>query len=294
MPRISGDPANFMSSENLDTSAAVLVLGDPSPANAVAQRPPEPSTKASPASKQGRPEASAPAGGGAPDLQKFSTEVGWQRQVALFGPGASAWLEEFRERGCAGPSADAYEAVLALRHHRIEQAAELLDRTWCWLLEADRIPVSMLQVVRRWYFTSAAYLDYLEDDFDRAEHRLAAASRAVGAAIQRRPFLLPLAMHCIDFFQQGVRISRQRRRWDEMVRRLERLRGVYAGDLPLCRLEGGRALSLGTLANVFAELPTEAEDDPFLEFLGSRELRLRSFDTIALKLGLDPRLVLSF
>ncbi len=229
----------------------------------------------------------------APQLQNFSRDVGWERQVALFGDEARAWIETFHDIGCAGPSSDSNQVVKLLHQGEIGQASELVTRLWHQISTFDQAPGSMALVMQRWFFTAAAYLDYLRGDLDRAENKLATAGRAVGGAIQRRPFLLPLAVHCIDFYQQAVRISRQRLCWSEMKHRLKHLRSVYAGDAPLCHLEGGSSVDFSVLTSAYDQFAEETRDpeDPFLQFLGSREIRLESFERAAVRLAVDPRIL---
>lgn len=231
-----------------------------------------------------------------PQFQRFSSDAGWERQVALFGVEALSWIEKFHASGCAATSADAYEMVLCLRRGERDRARGLADDIWSRIVGLDEVPGSMALIMRRWFFTSAAYLDFLDDAFEDAEAKLSTATQAVGAAISRRRFLAPFAVHCIDFYQQAIRISRQRRRWAEMRRRFDHLKAVYAGDAPLCRLETGEPFGFQALAATYdanAKASSDDSDQPFLEFLRSRSFRLNSFAKMAGQLSVDPRLVLS-
>ncbi|MEM1204209.1 MAG: hypothetical protein AAGN66_13345 [Acidobacteriota bacterium] len=200
----------------------------------------------------------------------------WLRYVRLHSEAGARWQEEYSSPEILRLTDIPDRALKLLRCSKKEEADSLLAS---YLVDAEaarpRIRNSIYWVLRRWYHSVKAYSVYLDDDYEGAKAHLLSAHGAVERAIEEEPALLPLADHCADFRFQNVRISRNRRRWDDLLEQAEALRSLARSELALCTVSG-KDIFITDLRDFLTSTPgIDAEEVAWLESLMSKDRRLR-------------------
>jgi len=181
------------------------------------------------------------------------------------GDEGNRWLQQFQAGRGIELTAALSMAVKLLQRHEISPAQRLLSSVDEALLSADE-PPSIVDVVRRWYFTSKAYLDYLCEDLPSARRSLQQARRHVETLISRHTFMTPIAVHCTDVRVQTARVARRENCWDEVVRVIEEIKETYAGTLPFCVLESGKAIGMVDVRDFYRSLPLSGKYERAAQF----------------------------
>lgn len=214
--------------------------------------------------------------------------------VALCGPEAERWMEEYRREEIHQLILWSEAAVSALRGRRLEKGEGLLARVSDHLKDLDgQIRPSLFHVLNRWYTSALAYLQYCRDEMEQAHASLFRAHDAVRAAIERRPFLVILATHCYDFRLQHARIARNCRRWQEMRRHIATGRRMLENRQPLCRLDSGDEVHLREV-DAFGAAILERQDEPREEVSSffDPEARRRTFESFVREIYALPGFVI--
>lgn len=177
--------------------------------------------------------------------------------LELCGSEAQAWLNEFRQRWSIAESC--FEGLALLRQHELGAGRRRLERA---LAGIDRLQggcPSVRHFLYRWYFAAAAYDQYCRQDLERAEEFLLKAHESVCDAISTHGFLIPFAVHCVDFRFQRARIARRRRQWPHVRAHLDSVRRMWAGEAPFCHLRDGRSVTLHEIRAFYSSLPLSGE-----------------------------------
>jgi hypothetical protein len=176
----------------------------------------------------------------------------WLHFAGRSGEVGQAWAAEYRRHF---PSVELSRRALALMHrHQIEEGHATLQEFARALEELQGIPSSMRSLMKRWYHGVAGYYFYCIEDFDQAQQSMCLADQAVVDAISESDFLLPLAVHCQEFCLHQARIARNRRRWTEMNRYLNRSRAMMLDLEPLCQTRQGSPIFFSTLGRFYSKL----------------------------------------
>ncbi|HEY0512810.1 MAG TPA: hypothetical protein VGH73_12950 [Thermoanaerobaculia bacterium] len=201
--------------------------------------------------------------------------------IARQGGEAELWTEEYTRPEHVEMIAATNRALQALRLRRIEAGRrELRAAEEGFRAAASTAPPSVHHILGRWYYGALAYLHYCTEEFAAAEEALERADEEVREAIDQARFLLPYATECYEFWFQRVRVARNRRRWDEVWRRIEIARQIFDGERPCCVLSDGTRIDMATVQDFYRGLPAldEAERRPLLRFLDeeSRQVWFRA------------------
>jgi hypothetical protein len=177
--------------------------------------------------------------------------------IPYCGDEAIRWLAAFQDEAVAGIAKQIFRSLTLFRVHDQEQArAELADSAHrIDRLEAEIESIPLL--LRRWHHSALAYQHYLDGDLEAAGNSLSDAQQALEAVIARHFFLLPLAIHSIDFRIQRARMARRENSWSDVQYHLDIVRRTYRGDHPFCQLPSG-PVALGDLRGFYLSLPVES------------------------------------
>lgn len=186
---------------------------------------------------------------------RFATTFGFLR---FCGHEAVRWSAHFESYG-APLAARISAALLELQRHEIERGSQRLNLLRSEIDALAHEHPTTAHVVRRWYFTAAAYHHYLLDDLEGAQAALDDAREEVRHALAAHWFMVPFAVHCTDFRIQSARIARRQNRWHEAKRRIEEIRRTYADKLPFCTLDDGEEIWMSTVRSFYRGI--ELDDD---------------------------------
>lgn len=213
----------------------------------------------------------------------------WFHFVSRSGAQGKEWLIEYlAESRTSLPNAIEL-ALQQLRRQRIREGKDLLDEVERELQRLEGVPPSVVLVMERFFWSTAAYYYYCVEELDLAGQALERAHQAVVDAIEHAPFLLPLAIHCHEFRLQHARIARYRRRWTEMRSCLQEVRGMLENEIPLCVLSGHRPLYLSTLVDFHRGIPLlETGEVEALRFFFDREHRTEAMNQVFMNLYAIP------
>jgi len=190
--------------------------------------------------------------------------------VARLGGEGERWAAEYTRPEHIELMAGTNRALVALRARRIEEGRRELERVESRFREAEsRTTRDVHHVLGRWYYGMAAYYFYCIEDYPGAEEALDRGHEEVRQAIEHKPFLLPYAMECYDFWLQRIRIARSRRSWSEMWRRVEITRRITTGELPCCELSDGTTIDVKGVQAFYSafEALTDQERQPLRRVL---------------------------
>lgn len=193
--------------------------------------------------------------------------------IARRSPEAASWVDRYRCSGAAEIEAKSVRALLLLRGRQLDEGRLALAAAEEMLDGVRGLDALAGLIATRWISSVAAYLSYLEGDYERAASQLSQAGQAIAAAVDREELLLPFVHHCADFIAQRARMARDRRDWLEMRRQLDLLQAVNEGSEPLCELPGGRRVYFPELTAYYLSLPLTDQDHFLLRGLLDSELR---------------------
>jgi len=194
-------------------------------------------------------------------MKTEKTSRNWLRIIGLGGPEGRTWVETFQRSGTDEMIQSTHEALILLRAGKLDEGAAILDQVaaFCQFNEGDDAPTSILHLLRRHYYSVAAYRHYCFGDFssawaslDRAEHSL----RTVVA----NSFLVVLAESYIDFTIQKARIARSLRNWPLMWRCLWKARDMAENHVPLCSPDPERAIFCSTICDRLSSFELDEEE----------------------------------
>ncbi|HYU32691.1 MAG TPA: hypothetical protein VEW48_11055 [Thermoanaerobaculia bacterium] len=171
------------------------------------------------------------------------------------------WVERFSLPQHIAITATTTRALKLLRNRQMADGLRELDAAAEALCDVKRSDPDIFHTLQRWYFGALAYYYYCREEFSEAEQCLDAAHHEVREAIELRPFLLPLAPHCYDFWIQRVRIVRNQRRWNEMWHLVDIARQVFTGERPFCRLDDGTAIDFSALKTYYESMAPFSEEE---------------------------------
>ncbi|HWM90076.1 MAG TPA: hypothetical protein VN493_04860 [Thermoanaerobaculia bacterium] len=194
--------------------------------------------------------------------------------IARRGERAAHWVERYHQSGAADMETRSSHALQSLRTRRIAEGRCYLGQIEQTLPSLFAVESSIGHIVSRWFYSVAAYLHYLEDDFEGAEMLLGQAERAIRCAVSQEDILLPFAHHCMDFRLQKARIARDRQQWIMMRDHLEAVQGMNENTVPLCTLTDGREVRFPQIIDFYSSIGLSESDRNFLRSLLDTELRL--------------------
>lgn len=219
----------------------------------------------------------------------------WLEVIASRGSSAARWAESFAGSDVDEVCATFDESVAVLRRGNLEQGQSLLayGERKARTVVLD-LPCSK-DVMERWYFSAAAYLSYLQGDYDKAEGEILSAARAVSSAVTGMEFLLLLALHGYDLTLQLARIARGRRQWDEMWRYVALSREMLLGEKPLCRRGDSQEIWIGMVDDYYTPyVSSQARELLAVQRLLESGMRLTVFERIAQGIAVLPGFVVPF
>jgi hypothetical protein len=177
--------------------------------------------------------------------------------LSLCGEEAERWLRAVRSKVICGLAQDLDRALGALRGHDRVTALEVLQTVERRLVGLATPFPSIHHLLARYLCAVRAYYHYLSADLKGAKLDLQQAHDHLVRALSRNSFLMPLALHFIDFLSQRARIARREHRWREAQEYIDVVRGIYSEDQPFCRLDSGRFLRMSDLRSFFGSLPLD-------------------------------------
>jgi hypothetical protein len=222
---------------------------------------------------------------------------GWLYFAAVSGERGRIWEQEFR-RPDSFAVVDLAVRTLPLLHRRqLDEGRRLLAETETALesLRARHAGTSILFVLESLYYPLLALYNYRAGELAPAGQNLDRGTAALARAIELEPFLIPLAYRCAEFELHHARIARDRRRWAEMRRHLDRALAMIRGDLPFCALQGGAEVSLAEVQAFFRRLPAiDPRMADFARQLTDDATRHRLFDLFILGIYALPGFVIAY
>lgn len=222
----------------------------------------------------------------------------WTHFVAASGHAGSRWVEDYRRPENWKLVRLTDQALLKLRGRNIEQGGELLEQAGRQLARIRRVrraAAGVIPVLERWYYGVLAFQYYRQDRFDHAAQTMDRALEAVIAAVDAERFLVPLAHTCQEFHLHQARIARNRRRWADMHRRIETVRGMIENRLPLCVLGDGQPIFYTTLSEFYDSLgPLTEEEWSSVDGVVDIDLRRTFFHRFVRELYLLPGFVIQY
>lgn len=243
----------------------------------------------------GEEEPEAPRAAEAPAKAGVGSGLPWTHFVARSGPEGERWLEEYRQDDRRRLAGLTERALQQLRRQQIREGKELLDQVESGLARLDELPPSVLLVMQRFFWSTLAYYHYCVEDLEAAEQALEQAHRCVVSALEIAPFLMPLALHAHEFRLQRARVARHRRRWQEMRERLQEVRAMLEGRIPLLHLSDGRPIRFADLAEHYRAIPAlDAEEIDSLRIFFDREHCREKLDAFFLNLYVLPGVVIPY
>lgn len=224
---------------------------------------------------------------------------GWLYFAAVSGERGRAWEQEFRRPESFGIVDLTVRALPLLHRRQFEPARRLLAEAETALEalreRAPEIRASILFVLDSLYYPLLALHDYRVGELAPAERNLERGARALASAIEMEPFLVPLAYRCAEFELHHARIARDRRRWEEMRRHLDRALAMIRGSHPFCGLPGGADITLAEVQAFFRGLPPVApEMERFSRQLTDDSTRHHLFDLFILGIYALPGFVVAY
>ena len=191
---------------------------------------------------------------------KESSPFPWVRFVALCGAEGRSWAEDYR-RGMPAMQL-CQDAVAAAQRRRSEEARTLLERAWEDLRTLRGfLDPSVCSVVERWYYGARGFYLYAREAFDEADCTMARAQGTVAEAIERKRWLVPLALDCYELELHRARIARERQHWARMREHAEKAWRMRDGRLPFCSLRDGTSLGLAELQRFYRSVPEAPPED---------------------------------
>jgi hypothetical protein len=219
----------------------------------------------------------------------------WYDYVSLSGEEGRRWVAEYRTSPYAVVPELAQKSLALLRAHEIAAGREILSQIENHLRHIPSAPRSILHVLERWLYGTVGYYHYVVEDYEAAEKALDRAHEVITAAISLSPFLLPLANHCPEFVLHRARISRSRRRWDEMRRDIGLARRMTENQFPLCTLSDGRAIDYRCLGEYYLAISALNEGQrETVHGLLNDEVRLRRFERFVAAIYALPGFVIPY
>lgn len=220
----------------------------------------------------------APQSSGDLKLTPGDVEPNWLYFVARSGEVGQQWAEEYSSAASRALLDAAFQALALLRRRQLEAGEARLRVAKTLLRQLERAAPPTFLALQRWYYGALAYNHYCREDFEAAERVLDQAHAAVRDAIDAQRFLIPFARDCFDFTFQRCRISRSRRRWQELHHRLEITCDVVEGRRPYCVLRDGTLLDLAAVRRFYDSLPAlTAEERESLRPVYDEDLRRQRF-----------------
>ena len=211
-------------------------------------------------------------------LTPGDVEPNWLYFVARSSEAGRQWAEEYCSSASRALLDAAFQALALLRRRQLEAGEARLRAAKSLLLQLERAAPPTFLALQRWYYGALAYNHYCREEFEMAEHVLDRAHAAVRDAIDAQRFLIPFARDCFDFTFQRCRISRFRRRWQELRQRLEITCDVVEGRRPYCVLHDGTRLDLAAVRHFYDSLPAlTVEERASLRPLYDEDLRRQRF-----------------
>lgn len=177
------------------------------------------------------------------------------------GEEAARWLSELNTRESSAIRETLRNALKILKRGDLEQGSAMLIAVDAALRTLSTRFTSVPRVMRRQYLSILAYLHYRSGRLEEARTSLEEAHHEVQWLAESHPFLLPIAIQCVDIYTQSARIERHENRWREVERYLGILGEIYRDQRPLCVFSTGRSVRLSDLRRFFAALQL---DDPSL------------------------------
>lgn len=178
-------------------------------------------------------------------------ELGYLR---FCGDEAARWRSELNTRESAGIRETLRRALKVMQRGELEQGSAMLDAADAALRALSAQFPSVPRFMRRQYLSILAYFHYRSGRLEEARVDLEEAHQEVRWLAESHPFLLPIAIQCIDIYTQSARIARHENRWREVERYLGILGGIYRDERPLCVLSTGRPVRLSDVRGFFTAL----------------------------------------
>jgi hypothetical protein len=217
----------------------------------------------------------------------------WLGLVRRSGPEGRRWADAYRRWE---PVAALNAECLRLLHAgAFAQGSDLLARFRAEVDAASAADPATRAVLERWYEAVHGYRLYALGRYRAADAAMRRAADAVARAVFHLPALLPLVHHCHEFRLHRARISRNRRRWQEMWGHVEEVRGMFEGRRPYCLLPDGRAVGLAELQAFYAAAgPLEGEErEAAVQVLDDAE-RMRGLDAFVHRMCRIPGFVIPY
>lgn len=219
---------------------------------------------------------------------------GWLHFVGRSGEEGRRWATAFRRPEHVEILRAAAGSLARLHQHDVPGGRDLLLRTEEGLRGLDGISASVRFALEAVHHPLRAYYHYAIGELDEAGEHLDRADEAIAAAVGQERVLLPLAHHGSEFRLHRARIARNRRRWEEVHRYIAETREMMEERRPLCVLEDGTPVTLGTLETFHAAIPGLTDSErAFLSGLFNRELRLRLFERFVARIYTQPGFVIA-
>jgi hypothetical protein len=206
-----------------------------------------------------------------------------------------SWVAEYQAPEHAAIPVLTQKALALLRTNQVAEGRDVLSQMEDHLAKTTAAPATILCVLERWLHGVAAYYHYVVEDYDEADASLNRAHAAITAAISGAVFLLPLANHCPEFVLHRARISRSRRRWDDMREDVATARRMTENQIPLCVLSDDSPVDYRRLERFYLSIPALSEEQQVsLTALLDDELRLRRFERFVAGIYALPGFVIPY
>ena len=203
----------------------------------------------------------------------------WRRMVRLSGPAAQSWVDDYEQH--LDLIQMSTKALKLCHRRRFEEGFEVLETMREGLEARQGLRESVEAVIERYYYGVLGYYFYCTRQWDEASQAMHRANQAVVRAVEKAPFLLPLADACHEFCLHHARIARNQGRWQDMFDRIADVRAMMRNLAPLCVLDDGTRVDYDTLTEHYHSLgeldPADREEIEPMLTEGGRVALLEQF-----------------
>jgi hypothetical protein len=231
-----------------------------------------------------------------PSERSVPQSLRWYYYIHLCGQEGRNWVQQYEMVQGMEIARKLDQAISLSRRRRLTEAQDLMKECSEGIRVARRkVDSSVLHVMDRWYFSTQAYLTYVEQDYDKALEQLGRSSESILRAIEKTPFLIGLASGFAEFTVHYARIARDQCRWEEMRRHFALARDMANDTRPLCQLRDGRRIFWSSIHHFIASLtPADEEDAASLRFLLNRQIMIDALELLIRRVEAMPNVVIPF